>query len=572
MTKHGCEYERWLQFADKDTVQELKTIENKPEEIEYRFGSMLSFGTAGLRGVMMAGLYAMNAYTVGAATKGLADYIKELGAEERGVLIGCDSRLNSGAFSKIAACVLAANGIKVYLFDELRPTPMVSFGTRYFGCIAGINITASHNPKEYNGYKVYFEDGAQISPEQAEVISSYIRKTDVFSVEKADFYSAVKEGKILLVGKDFDEIYLEKVLEQQVDPAVVPQMAKDLKVVYTPFHGAGYRLVPEALRRTGLKELYIVPSQAFPDGMFPTVVSPNPENPEGFVQGVALAKTIDSDLVIATDPDCDRVGVMAKNKIGEFETISGNCMGGLLLNYILSAHSENDTMPPEPYAVKTIVSTDVAGEICKKFGVKLYEVLTGFKYIGEVIKKSEEAGRGSFILGFEESYGYLKGTYARDKDAVVATMLIVEMAAYFKKKGMTLCDAKEELYRTYGYFAEHTANIQMKGLDATERMKNLMAKIRKDPPKQIGGKTVILVTDYLSSLSTNIETGVTRSVDLPASDVLAFTLCDNSRILVRPSGTEPKVKVYLLCRGETREESEACLAACKETMNAVING
>ena len=570
MTRHECEYERWLNFADQETVKELEELRGKKEEIEYLFSQNLAFGTGGLRGVMRAGLYAMNIYTVGAATKGLADYLLEHGGKDRGVVIGYDSRLHSEEFAKTAASVLAACGIKTYIFDELRPTPMVSFAVRHFGCIAGVNVTASHNPKEYNGYKVYYEDGAQISPEQAKAISACINSTDVFSVKRADFDDAVREGKIVVVGKDFDEIYLSKVIAEQVDPAALPAVADELKVVYTPFHGAGWRLVPEVLHRTGLKHLYIVPEQAAPDGNFPTVKSPNPENPEGFACGIELARKVDSDLIVATDPDCDRVGVMAKNKNGEFETISGNCMGGLLLDYILSAHTKNGTMPPEPYAVKTIVSTDLANAICEKFGVKLYEVLTGFKFIGEVIKKSEEAGHGSFILGFEESYGYLKGTYARDKDGVVASMLIVEMAAYYRQKGMTLIDAKEEMYRTYGYFAEYTENVQMQGLDALVKMRETMARVRKEPPKEIGGKDVVRLADCLMCSVVDRRTGALSGTGLPPSDVLAYTLEDGSRVILRPSGTEPKIKAYFLCRGKTREEADACLASCRESFGALL--
>ncbi len=569
MTEFENEYQRWLQFADENTAKELELLKDRREEIEYRFANRLSFGTAGLRGVMMAGLNAMNVYTVAAATKGLANYILTLDSKDRGVLVGFDSRMHSDTFSKVTAEVLAACGIKVYLFDELRPTPMVSFGVRTLHCIAGVNITASHNPKEYNGYKVYFEDGAQISPEQAEIISRYIRKTDVFSVERADFDTACKQGKIVILGKDFDELYMEKVLAERVDQRLIPEMAEELKVVYTPFHGAGYRLVPETLTRAGLKHLYTVAEQSVPDGSFPTVLSPNPENPEGFSLGVKLANEVQSDLVIATDPDCDRVGVMARGKDGAFETVSGNCMGALLLSYILRAHSENGTMPAEPYAVKTIVSSDLAAEICKKFGTKLYEVLTGFKYIGEVIKKHEESGHGSYILGFEESYGYLKGTYARDKDAVVASMLIVEMAAYFKKKGMTLLDALDELFETYGFFAERTLNIQMTGLDAVEKMRNLMASIRKNPPKDLGNMNVSKIGDYLSGTITDVRTGETAKTGLPQSDVLAFTLETGCRVLIRPSGTEPKIKIYLLCRGKDKEEAAARLAACAQTVSSL---
>ncbi len=565
------EYARWKQFADKSFKEELDALEGNNEEIEYRFSNNLSFGTAGLRGVMMAGLNAMNIYTVAAATKGVADYIHDLRAEKEGVVIGYDSRINSVLFAETTAAVLAAEGIKVYLFDELRPTPMVSFGTRELGCVIGINITASHNPKEYNGYKVYFKDGAQISPEQAKIISSYIDRTDLFSgIPAYNYKEALETGKITLIGKDFDELYLSKVQAEQVDKNILPEMADTLKVVYTPFHGAGYRLVPEILRRTGIKQLYIVQEQEQPDGSFPTVKSPNPENPEGFALGIDLANAVSSDLIVATDPDCDRVGVMAKNKGGEFETISGNCMGGLLLCYILSAHTENGTMPPEPYAVKTIVSTEVAQAICDRFDVKLYNVLTGFKYIGEVIKNSEESGHGSYILGFEESYGYLKGSYARDKDAVVASMLIVEMAAYYKKRGMTLCDARDAMYKEFGFYAERTDNIVMSGLDGVERMQELMKKIRENPPKSLGGMDILSIGDYQTGVFTDPATGTVTPTGLPKSNVLEYRLSDGNKVIVRPSGTEPKIKLYLLCHGETQKIAKERLAECSRSMKELL--
>ena len=570
MTRAMNEYERWINFADKETVKELQKIRGDQAQIEYRFSKMLSFGTAGLRGIMMPGLFAMNDYTVAAATKGLADYLKDLKAEARGVVIGRDSRLHSDDFARTTAEVLAANGVKVYYFDELRPVPMVSYATRALGCIAGVNITASHNPKEYNGYKVYFEDGAQISPEQAQIISDYIGRTDVFSVERIPFERALRDGKIVMLDKSFDEKYLEKVLEQQVDRAVVRRAADKLKIVYTPFHGAGYRLVPEVLRRIGVKQLYIVPEQEKPDGNFPTVKSPNPENPEGFACGIALAEKVGADLVVATDPDCDRVGVMAKNDQGEFECISGNCMGALLLDYILAAHTANGTMPPDPYAVKTIVTTDLAAEVCKKYGVKLYEVLTGFKYIGEVIKKSLEKGKGSYILGYEESYGYLKGSYARDKDGVVASMLITEMAAYYAEKGMTLIDAREKLFETYGYFAEKTVSITMQGIDAAEKMQSMMRRLRAEAPSEIGGSKVRRVGDYLDGYFTCKVTGNRKKTGLPQSDVLSYTLFNRCKVLVRPSGTEPKVKVYLLCRGKNEQEAQARVDACLNDMKKLI--
>ncbi|MBE6672278.1 MAG: phospho-sugar mutase [Ruminococcaceae bacterium] len=552
-------------MADSETVAELTAKAGDDEWIRYYFQGPLAFGTAGLRGTMNAGTFAMNRYTVAQATQGLADLInREEGNADRGVLIGFDSRNNSPEFARITASVLAANGIKVFLYDELRPTPMVSFGLRYLNCIAGVNITASHNPKEYNGYKVYWEDGAQISLEQAIVVSDSINATDIFEgVKTCDYDAAVAEGKITVVGPELDEEYLKNVMAQQVDPKAIERTADELKVVYTPFHGAGYRLVPEVLKRAGLKYLYPVPEQATPDGDFPTVKSPNPENPEGFTLGIALAEKIESDLIVGTDPDADRVGVMARGKDGKFVTITGNQMGALLLDYILTAHTENGTMPPEPFAVKTIVTTELAAAICEKFGVKLHNVLTGFKFIGEVIYQSEVSGHGSYILGFEESYGYLKGTYARDKDAVVATLLIIEMASYYRKKGMTLIDALESVFARYGFYVEKTVNVTMAGLDGTERMAALMAKLRAEAPKSVGGLEVVAIRDYKEGTVTAKDGSVTPT-GLPKSNVLCFDLAGGNTVVVRPSGTEPKIKFYLLCRGENEAQAKEILAACEK--------
>jgi len=562
---YNKEFERWCKLADSETVAELTAKAGDDEWIRYYFQGPLAFGTAGLRGTMNAGTFAMNRYTVAQATQGLADLInREEGNADRGVLIGFDSRNNSPEFARITASVLAANGIKVFLYDELRPTPMVSFGLRYLNCIAGVNITASHNPKEYNGYKVYWEDGAQISLEQAIVVSDSINATDIFEgVKTCDYDAAVAEGKITVVGPELDEEYLKNVMAQQVDPKAIERTADELKVVYTPFHGAGYRLVPEVLKRAGLKYLYPVPEQATPDGDFPTVKSPNPENPEGFTLGIALAEKIESDLIVGTDPDADRVGVMARGKDGKFVTITGNQMGALLLDYILTAHTENGTMPPEPFAVKTIVTTELAAAICEKFGVKLHNVLTGFKFIGEVIYQSEVSGHGSYILGFEESYGYLKGTYARDKDAVVATLLIIEMASYYRKKGMTLIDALESVFARYGFYVEKTVNVTMAGLDGTERMAALMAKLRAEAPKSVGGLEVVAIRDYKEGTVTAKDGSVTPT-GLPKSNVLCFDLAGGNTVVVRPSGTEPKIKFYLLCRGENEAQAKEILAACEK--------
>ncbi len=553
------EYERWCCLADEETKRELETIKNDEELIKYRFSKNLSFGTAGLRGTMNAGLYAMNRYTVAQATKGLAELINAENAGRRGVVIGYDCRNNSEKFAKISACVLAANNIKVYIYDELRPTPMISFGLRHLGCIAGINITASHNPKEYNGYKVYWEDGAQISPEQAKTVSASIEKTDIFSVEAIDFDEGVKSGIITVIPRDIDEIYIDNVISQQVDKKTVPKVSEEMGIVYTPFNGAGYRLIPEVLRRIGFKNIYTVAEQSMPDGNFPTLRSPNPENSEGFVLGIEVAQKTGCDLVVASDPDADRVGVVAKNREGEFVTISGNAMGAMLLEYILTAYTENGNMPSDPYAVKTIVSTTLAKAICEHYNVKLYDVLTGFKYIGEVIKESEKVGKGSFILGFEESYGYLKGTYARDKDAVVASMLICEMAAYYKDKDMTLCDALEKLFEKYGYYTEKTLNVEMKGLDGSERMAALMSKIRNETPTAFGGEKIVTVKDFLKGEVTDLASGEKTPTGLPSSDVMYFvTECGNT-VIFRPSGTEPKVKIYLLIKGNDKASADEAL-------------
>jgi len=566
MNDYKKEYLRWLSSdkVDEGTKAELNKIKGNEEEIKFRFISYLQFGTGGLRGTMVAGTNAMNRYTVAHATQGFANYIKGLKRENDGVVIGYDSRNNSKFFAQITASVLCANGIKTYFFDELRPTPVLSFAVRYLKCVAGVNITASHNPKEYNGYKAYFEDGAQLSLEQADEVSACIAATDIFDgVKLYDFDKGVSEGKIIVVGKEIDEAFLTNVLNERVDINAIPAVAKELKIVYTPLHGAGHKLVPEALRRAGLKHFYPVKEQMVLDGNFPTVVKPNPEYEEVFTLGIKLAKEVGSDLIIANDPDADRVGVMARNKDGKFVTISGNQMGALLLDYIVSAYKENGTMPPEPYAVKTIVTTEIISKICELNNVKLYNVLTGFKFIGEVIKKHEEMGHGSYIFGFEESYGYLKGTYARDKDSVVSTLLICEMAAYYKKKNMTLCDALDSLYERYGYYMEDTTEIYMQGLDGQQKMKELMEKLRNNPPKAISGREIVSMRDYQKETIVDLRTGKTEGTGLPKSNVLYFETEGNNIVVIRPSGTEPKIKIYLLINAENKAEAEKLLAEYK---------
>ncbi len=517
---------------------------------------------------MKVGMNAMNVYTVAHATQGLASLIIKEGRAKEGVTIAYDCRNNSELFAHVAAEVLAAADIPVYIFDALRPTPELSFALRHLHCVAGINITASHNPKQYNGYKAYWDDGAQIPPEHAKTISAEVLKLDIFNdVHRMNFDEAVSAGKITLIGSDIDEVYLANVLEQRVNPSVVDEVADELKIIYTPLHGTGHKLVPEVLRRAGHKHIYTVPEQCVIDGDFPTVEKPNPEYADVFKLGIDIANRVGSDMVLATDPDADRVGVVTRNKKGEFETITGNQMGALLLDYIISAYEQTDTMPDEPYAVKTIVSTELASKICDAHGIKIYNVLTGFKYIGEVIKNHELAGHGSFIFGFEESYGCLKGTYARDKDAVVASMLICEMTAYYKKKNMTLSDALEGLYEKYGFCLEANVEIYMEGVDGPEKMARLLDGLRNEIPAEMGGVKTVTFGDYLAEKFVDIKTGDETPTGLPKSNVLYFKMANGDVIIVRPSGTEPKVKFYFLVIANDKEDAMTKIDAYKKALN-----
>ncbi|MBE6612636.1 MAG: phospho-sugar mutase [Ruminococcaceae bacterium] len=556
-------YERWLASdkVDEATKAELRGIADNDGEIEFRFIKGLEFGTGGLRGTMVAGTNAMNVYTVAHATQGLADLINKEGKADRGVAIAHDSRNNSELFAKTAASVLAANGIKVKIFDGVRPTPVLSFAVRELGTIAGINITASHNPKQYNGYKAYWEDGAQLPPDHAKTVSEFIAAADIFDdVKQICFDEGVKSGIIEFIPDSFDEIYIKNVLAEAVNPEVVAKVADDLEIVYTPLHGAGYRLVPEVLRRLGIKHIDTVDEQMVLDGNFPTTDFPNPEYPEVFTLGIKLAEKVHSDLIIATDPDADRVGIMSRDKSGEFKCLTGNQVGALLLDYIITAYEETG-MPENPYAVKTIVTSEMCTKICADHNVKLHNVLTGFKFIGEVIKKYETTGHDNYIFGFEESYGYLKGTYARDKDSVVAAMLLCEMAAYYKTKNMTLCDAMDALYERYGYFGEGASNIYMEGLDGIEKMKALMNRLRNNPPAELAGYRIIERRDYLNDTVLDIDTGKVTSTGLPTSNVLYYKTEENDVIVIRPSGTEPKIKLYILVNGDSAEDVSAKIAA-----------
>ena len=561
MEKYLENYEKWLSSpalteAEKD---ELRGIADNKKEIEERFAKGLSFGTAGLRGVMKTGWNAMNVHTVAHATQGLANLILAEKRPADGFAVAYDCRNHSAEFARTAACVLAANGVKVYLFDALRPTPELSFALRELHCVAGINITASHNPKQYNGYKAYWEDGAQLPPEHADTVSAEIAKLDIFAdVKSCDYNTAVADGRITVIGAEIDEKYLAAVAAQAVNPQAVRAVADDLRIVYTPLHGTGHKLVPEIMRRVGLKHLYTVDEQMVIDGNFPTVEKPNPEYPEVFRLGIALADKVGSDLIIATDPDADRVGVMTRTKAGDFKTITGNQMGALLIDYIITAYRETNTMPPHPYVVKSIVSTELATKICDANGVKMHNVLTGFKFIGEQIGLLEKEGHTErYIFGFEESYGYLSGTSVRDKDAVNAAVLVCEMAANYKAQGLTLLDKLEQLREEFGFYAQRLLTFQYEGESGAAKMADIMRKLRAplDTFQDAHFPTATRI-DYQ-----NDETG------LPKSDVLSFALADGSKIIVRPSGTEPKLKAYLFARGENQAAAEKVLDELETLMN-----
>ena len=574
MESYKLEYQKWsssslLSDNEKAELLEIATDEN---EIKERFYSYLEFGTAGLRGKMRLGTNAMNRFTVAQATQGLANLIIKEGRKDDGVAIAYDSRNNSALFAKVSASVLAANGIKTYIFDELRPTPELSFALRELKCVAGINITASHNPKEYNGYKAYWEDGAQLPPEHAKTVSAEIEKIDIFTdIKYTDFNKSVASGDIIILDQDMDEKYLSAVMEQLVNPNAITKVADNLNIVYSPLHGTGYRLIPDILSRCGVEHLYVVPEQMEINGDFPTVEKPNPEYPEVFELGIEIANNVGSTLVIATDPDADRVGVVTKNNNGEFVTISGNQMGALLIDYIITAYEETGTMPNNPYAVKTIVSTELVAKICEAHNVKLHNVLTGFKFIGEVIKNYEQAGAdAAYLFGFEESYGYLKGTYARDKDAVVATMLICEMTAFYHAKGMTLFDALNGLYEKYGYYLETNQELYMQGIDGKEKMAALMDTLRNNAPESIANNKIVEIGDYLKATITNRLTGNIISTNLPSSNVISFKMENGDVIIARPSGTEPKIKFYYLLSGSNQNEMTSKLDAYKSFINQFV--
>ena len=563
MTDYKKIYERWLNESsiDEETRQELLSIQNDEKEIEERFYRELEFGTAGMRGILGAGTNRMNIYNVRRATMGVAKRVLDLGkdAMQKGVLIGYDTRNYSDVFAKETAKVLVANGIKTYLFDTPHAVPEVSFGIRELGCSLGVVITASHNPKEYNGYKVYGSDGGQLPPDAADIVVDGINKCDVFDdIIITSMEEAKNSGLLEIVGEELNKKFLEVISKQQLNPEAVAKVADTFKLIYTPLHGTGSRPVKTILSQMGFKNVLVVKEQDIPDGNFPTVKSPNPEEKEGFTIAIKMAKENDVDLIIGTDPDCDRVGIVVRDANGEYQTFTGNQTGALLCEYILSQRKEKGLMPKNPIVIKTIVSTELVTKIANNYGVEIINVLTGFKYIGEKMTEFEKTNSHNYVFGFEESYGYLAGTHGRDKDGVVASMLIAEMAAYYKTKNMSLYDALQDVYKKYGYTCEKTISIVMPGKDGMEKMSALMKSLRTTPLKNIAGMDIVTTTDYQEQTITDKDGKVTPYTDLPISNVLKYNFDDGkTQFIIRPSGTEPKIKFYLFTSSDNMESAEA---------------
>lgn len=557
MSEYKERYQRWLSSnaIDEATKEELRAIADDEKEIEERFYQDLEFGTGGLRGVIAAGTNRMNVYTVRRATQGLVNYLmlKDPKAKEKGIAIAYDSRHMSDVFARETAAVANGNGMKAYVFESLRPTPELSFAIRTLGCKSGVVITASHNPSKYNGYKAYWDDGCQVPPPMDSEIIDEVNKVDLFEgVKVMPREEAEKAGLYIELGEELDKKFIDQVKSMVIDKEAVAEHGKDLKIIYTPLHGTGRMPVMRALTESGFTQVHLVECQAEPDGDFPTAPYPNPEDPNVFKPGIAMADDLDADILIATDPDADRMGVMVKTKDG-YRHFTGNMTGVLLLSYILEARKKTGTLPEDGFVVKTIVSTEMARAIAESYHVELKEVLTGFKFIGEKILESEQTGKGQYLFGFEESFGYLCGTYARDKDSVSAALLISEMAAIYKAKGMTLVDALEELYKKYGYYKESLVSLTFEGLEGIAKIRSIMDEMRENPKESYGGLKVLEMKDY------------SKGIDgLPKSNVLRFTLEKNSWFCVRPSGTEPKVKFYFGVKGETAEEAEALVEKLKK--------
>ena len=565
-------YEYWCTspIFDDATKAELKSLEGNEDEIFDRFYRELEFGTGGLRGVIGAGTNRMNFYTVGKATQGLANFINKQGAAAKGVAIAFDSRRMSPEFADTAACVLAANGIKAYIFDSLRPTPELSFALRTLGCTAGIVVTASHNPPEYNGYKVYWEDGAQITaPKGAQIIGEVNAIKDYEEIKKMTTEAAKEAGLYEVIGKEIDDKYMEALKKLVLHPEAIKQMASSLKIVYTPLHGTGNVPVRRVLKELGFEQVTVVPEQELPDGNFPTVSYPNPEDKKAFALALDLAKKVDADLVLATDPDADRLGVYAKDtKTGEYKVFTGNMSGMLICEYEMSQKKALGILPANGALVTTIVSSNMAQAVAKEYGMKFIECLTGFKYIGEQIKFFEQTGSNEYVFGFEESYGCLVGTHARDKDAVVAVMALCEAAAYYKTQGITLWDQMLNIYNKYGYYKEDLFTMTFKGADGAKKMQDMMDAYRKNTPKQVGAYKVLRLRDYKNDVITDLATGETAPTGLPKSNVLYFELENDAWFCVRPSGTEPKIKFYAGIKGTSLEDSAKKL---DELMEAIKN-
>ena len=560
MSDYKANYNRWLESpaVDEDTKNELRTLDEK--EIEERFYRDLEFGTAGMRGTLGAGTNKMNIYMVRKASQGVATHIVCLGkdAMDKGVLIGYDTRNFSREFAEETAKVLVANGIKVYLFDTVHSVPEVSFGIRTLSCSAGVMITASHNPKEYNGYKVYGADGGQLPPDAADVVIKAINSFDIFDdIKICSFEEAKQSGKLEIVGEELNIKFLDTIEKLQLNPDAVSKVKDKFNIIYTPFHGTGSRPVQAILKRIGFDNLLVVKEQDTEDGDFPTVKSPNPEDKEGFTIAIEMAKKNNVDLIIGTDPDCDRVGIVVRDANGIYQTLTGNQTGALLSEYILESLSKNGKLPKNGVIIKTIVTTELATAIAKAYGIEIMNVLTGFKYIGEKMTEFAETGSHTYLLGFEESYGYLVGTHARDKDGVVASMLIAEMAAYYKDKGMSLYEAMQNIYKKYGYTCEKTVSFTMPGKDGMEEMAKLLKNVRNNPPSEVDGKKVISMWDYQSQVITNSDGSTDNIEGLPKSNVMRFNLDDEKTyFIIRPSGTEPKIKFYIGSNAESAEKAE----------------
>lgn len=572
---YQAQYERWLHSPalSQPEKDELAALSHNAGEIEDRFFSLLQFGTAGLRGVMGVGLRRMNVHVIRHATQAFANVILAEGKAfaAQGVAICYDCRVHSQEFAQAAAGVMAGNGIPVRLFEAMRPTPELSFAVREYGCAAGLNVTASHNPPEYNGYKVYWSDGAQLPPQHAAAIAAQMEQLDIFDdIQSLDYETALDKGRITLMGKETDDKFLAHVLAQINDKASVAKVADTFTMVYTPFHGTGYQQIPYVLGELGIRHLHCVPEQMVIDGTFPTVKSPNPETPESFALALDLAKKVNADLILGSDPDADRVAIQVRDKNGQYVQISGNQTGVLLLDYLIGAKKRAGTLPADAVALKSLVTTDMARVVAEANGVKSYNTFTGFKFMAEKKNQLEAAGQGHVIFSYEESIGYMIGDYVRDKDAVTASLLLTEMTAWYAAQGMTLLDALDALYAKYGYYGEKTLNLVMPGLEGMALMANLMAKLRQTPPAEIAGTTVLRQKDYQDGTERNTASGAVSPMALVGSNVLAYDLADETTLVVRPSGTEPKIKVYVLAKGKDSTDSQekvAKYAAWAETLN-----